>query len=141
MSLYRLVYTSVPKSIGQADIDDILNASRQNNERDNLTGMLLFTSDFFVQVIEGSCETLSERLITIGHDPRHKKLQLRSFEQVDERLFAAWDMHYVAHNQASLAAYGGFFAKSRFQPELMTSSALLKMCQRMACDFQAPLSA
>ncbi|WP_192963887.1 BLUF domain-containing protein [Phycobacter azelaicus] len=141
MSLHRLIYTSVPKSIGPADIDDILKTSRRNNKRDNLTGMLVFTSDFFLQVIEGNCDALSRRLILIGHDQRHERLQLRRFEQVDERLFSAWDMHYVAHNQASLATYGGFFAGARFQPELMTASALLKMCQRMANDVQTPLSA
>ncbi len=52
--LIHLIYTSAATTEpSTAALVDILSASRRNNSRVSVTGMLLYTQDTFFQVLEG----------------------------------------------------------------------------------------
>jgi hypothetical protein len=94
--MYRLIYKSRSKSpIDWVLIDSILQASENNNPESEITGALLATRTHFLQVIEGSFETVNQLFCAIARDPRHDELQLVGFSCVEERVFPNWTMHGI----------------------------------------------
>jgi hypothetical protein len=125
VSLHRLIYISRPVISGAEDINAILETSRRNNNRFALTGVLLFTHEWFVQIIEGGCQTLTERFIAIGTDTRHQDVHLRSFCRIPDRAFDDWNMGYVSHSKADLERLRRFYSTHSFDPSTMDSDSLL----------------
>ena len=57
--MLQLLYVSGASiHLGQADIQEILTASRRNNQRVGITGMLLWADGVFIQVLEGEPDTV-----------------------------------------------------------------------------------
>ncbi len=70
--LVRCLYASRPAKPVQADLlDQILEQSRRNNPPRGITGLLCFTSDVFVQVIEGGRDEVCDLYNAIVRDERH----------------------------------------------------------------------
>lgn len=141
MPLHRLIYMSRPVDIDMSDVDRILAVSRYNNNRDALGGILLFTSDWFVQVLEGSCLTLSTAFLRIGNDPRHTDLHLRSYEPVACRAFGAWGMSYVTQGAKTLDNFTRFFPRRYFEPDRMSAQALMELCLAVHEEGASPVHA
>lgn len=94
--LYRLTYFSTPKDgLAEADILSILKAARSSNTKTNISGFLTFHEHCFLQVLEGSRESLSDTFVRISRDPRHHHIVLMGFEPIDQRAFPAWSMGYL----------------------------------------------
>ena len=92
----QLLYASnTSRDVSQDVLDDILAASRRNNPRDGITGMLLYVEGGFMQVLEGGRETVNRLYARIANDPRHQDVTLLSYQEIDERRFASWTMGHV----------------------------------------------
>ena len=91
--LYRLVYTSARSSkCTEEDIEQILEVSRRNNAKIDVTGILIHTKDRFLQVLEGEKETVMRVYSKIENDERHGGSNMRFCEPVKQRYFADWEM-------------------------------------------------
>ncbi len=75
-------------------VESILSASRRNNARDGLTGLLIVGGRRFLQVLEGPAEALDRAYARIKQDPRHFALVELSRRQVSAPSFPEWDMGY-----------------------------------------------
>lgn len=97
MPVHQLIYSSRYKP-GPATasrpkvLDAILITSRRNNERDGLTGFLLFDQTWFFQILEGEHEPVLTRYSRIQRDPRHQAVQLMALRRVAQRTFPEWSM-------------------------------------------------
>lgn len=95
--LTRLVYHS-ENHLGAIDgrmiasLNAIMDASNRNNERDGVTGALLFDTLWFVQILEGEREAISATLRRILSDERHDAVTIMDCRPIDDRLFANWWM-------------------------------------------------
>ena len=95
MNLSRLLYVSgATRPMSDADLDDILRASRANNGRLGVTGMLLWADGAFIQVLEGDAATIARLLDRIRRDERHRNVMVILEQRVDRRVFGAWEMGY-----------------------------------------------
>jgi hypothetical protein len=75
MYLVSLIYASIPEEgFSKEDIEDILTKSKKNNERDDITGMLCFNHNYFLQCLEGSRESVNRTYSRICNDNRHKEM-------------------------------------------------------------------
>lgn len=91
--MYRIIYRSEPTNpLNWEKVREILVQSEHNNEEQDITGILLATEHSFLQVIEGKYETVNQLFMKIVADPRHKNIQLISFDLIDSRLFSGWGM-------------------------------------------------
>ncbi|WP_421763130.1 BLUF domain-containing protein [Ekhidna sp.] len=91
--LYRLVYTSARlKNCSDKDVKQILQVSRRNNSKINVTGILIHTKDRFLQVLEGDKDVVMGLYNKIEKDDRHGGSVMRFCESVDQRYFSDWDM-------------------------------------------------
>ena len=73
------------------ELTDVANA---NNEKLNVTGCMVYASGYFLQLLEGSAESVDILYRKIEKDVRHKgtKLLLESRVDEDRRLFDKWFM-------------------------------------------------
>lgn len=94
--LNSIVYKSRCKGLADWDlVNSILASSARNNPANGITGVLVATETHFLQVLEGEFEVLNATFERIARDPRHEKVQLISFAEIEERKFGDWAMHAV----------------------------------------------
>ena len=93
--LTHLIYTSAASpEFHPADLKAILQIARRNNAQLSVTGLLLFTSGSFFQVLEGEEAKLLELFAHISLDPRHMSVTKIIQEPIAQRYFGDWTMGY-----------------------------------------------
>jgi hypothetical protein len=78
-----------------AEIQQILEVSRVNNSRDDVTGALLFNAGWFAQVLEGPKPAIERVFERIQRDARHGDVTVLKCGEVGPRDFAEWSMAHV----------------------------------------------
>ena len=95
--LVRCLYASRAKlPLTPSLLDGLLAQCRRNNPRRGVTGLLCFTSDTFVQVLEGGRDQVCDLLANILRDERHHSVRLLSYDEIIERRFGNWTMGQVS---------------------------------------------
>ena len=94
--LVRLMYASrAIEPVRPETLNAILKKSTQNNPASGVTGVLCFSGDIFLQVLEGGRLPVSKLYNRIAQDPRHRDVVLLSYDEIEERSFAGWAMGQV----------------------------------------------
>ena len=94
--LVRLLYASCPAApLTASMVDSILEQSRVNNPHQGITGLLCFTEDIFIQLLEGGRDEVCELFNAIVRDDRHANVRILVFEEIAERRFGGWTMGQV----------------------------------------------
>jgi Sensors of blue-light using FAD len=94
--LVRLMYASrATETVRPEALNAILKKSTSNNPGVGITGVLCFSGDIFLQVLEGGRSQVSKLYNRIAQDPRHRDVVLLSYDEIDERSFAGWAMGQV----------------------------------------------
>ena len=60
-----------------------------------MTGVLCFSGDIFLQVLEGGRAAVNRLYNRIVADSRHTQVELLRYEEIGERRFAGWSMGQV----------------------------------------------
>ncbi|MEZ5892881.1 MAG: BLUF domain-containing protein [Parvularculaceae bacterium] len=112
--LETIVYTSAAWSERpeEAGLDAILAASRRNNARAGLTGVLLFAKGSFIQALEGPPAALAETYGRILKDRRHRLVIELYRAPIAGRNFGDWSMGYRAADMGPLAGAFDLTAKA-----------------------------
>jgi len=91
--LIYLLYTSTrTKKCTQTEIDKILTVCNQHNLAENITGVLLYSENKFVQYLEGEYTILTSLYDKIKEDDRHQKVRLMAVGMIEQRAFPSWHM-------------------------------------------------
>ena len=94
--MVRCIYASrATSALVPAAVESILVQSRTNNPRNGITGILCYSDDTFIQVLEGGRDAVCELYNTIVRDARHTQVRLLVFEEIEERKFCNWSMGHV----------------------------------------------
>ena len=89
--LVRLMYASrATETVRPEVLNAILRKSTQNNPAVGVTGVLCFSGNIYLQVLEGGRSHVSALYNRIAADPRHSDVVLLSYEDIAERGFAGW---------------------------------------------------
>lgn len=93
--VYQVSYvSSAAKSVGEADIKDIIAHSRKMNPVRGITGVLLYRGGIFLQLLEGDQAEVSKIYEKIEKDPRHTNV-IKLFEEIkNPRIYSDWSMAY-----------------------------------------------
>lgn len=128
--LVRLLYASrATGPLIESVQESILQQSRAHNPAKGITGILCFSEDMFMQVLEGGRDEVCELYNTIVRDARHKEVRILSFEEIRERRFGSWTMGQVnlaKVNTALLLKYGERPELNPFATSGQASMALLE---------------
>jgi hypothetical protein len=89
--LRRIAYLSRPcDNFPVTEIPRIFRVSRQRNADEGVSGVLVCTGNYFLEVIEGTQETIAELWERVLSDPRHVDAIVLADEVAEERWFADW---------------------------------------------------
>jgi hypothetical protein len=109
--LYRVCYSSKATApMTEAGLEDILAAAHRNNDADGVTGVLLYTEGYFLQILEGERQAVERTLVRIAGDPRHEALRSFGATEVPEREFEKWRMAFLNPSADELAQWIGLDA-------------------------------
>jgi len=103
-SLVHLIYTSAHvQPLSQAEVDALIEQSRESNRRNGITGILFYVGGCFMQVVEGEPRAIGELYAKLLRDPRHTRVTLIIQEAIQHRFFGDWTMAMAAVGSAELA--------------------------------------
>lgn len=96
MSIKQVVYMSkASEFVNHAEIAKLLLTSRLNNKIYDITGVLIYYNDHFLQVIEGPSAEISKLFSNIIIDPRNYDVEVLQERTISERDFINWSMAFV----------------------------------------------
>ena len=86
--LVRLLYASrAAAPLTDSVLEEILVQSRRNNPAQGVTGILCYSGEQFIQVLEGGRDEVCELFNAIVRDSRHVQVRILSYEEIPERRF------------------------------------------------------
>lgn len=97
VSLARLLYVSeLAPGVPVTEVSRIVATARQRNDRDEITGLLVFDGATFCQYIEGPAAAMAALVERLRADPRHGQMKVLIAGAVDGgRRFSDWRLGYV----------------------------------------------
>jgi hypothetical protein len=116
--------------------DSILEQSRTHNPQLGITGILCYSDNVFIQVLEGGRDEVCELYNTIARDRRHQEVRILSFEEIRERRFGAWTMGQVnlaKVNPSLLLKYG---ERAELNPFACSGTATLSLLDELIATAQ-----
>lgn len=126
--LVRLLYASRATEALRSDgLATILRQSKRNNPRHGVTGVLCFSGDIFLQVLEGGRASVNAVFHRIASDPRHRDVELLSYEEIDERRFAGWSMGQVDMERLNPALVLKYSATTVLDPYSVSGSVSMAL--------------
>ncbi|HEX8279730.1 MAG TPA: BLUF domain-containing protein [Chthoniobacterales bacterium] len=139
MKLYFLIYVSVATDeLNEPQLFEMLKLSRANNERDDITGMLLYKDGRFMQLLEGPESAVCATYSRIARDLRHRDVTILLEGPIQERDFTEWSMGFQALDNETARATPGFspfldvkFSVFEFQSDPSRAHQLLRIFRRM----------
>lgn len=92
--IYLVYVSSATKLFTEDELLELLQKARTNNQRDGITGMLLYSNGNFIQVIEGDEDAVLSLHNRILSDPRHTRIITLLQRPLTKRMFAEWSMGF-----------------------------------------------
>jgi hypothetical protein len=132
--MYHLVYVSYATArLSEAELIELLQKCRVNNKAKDITGMMLYLQERFIQVLEGDYTLVKRVLNRIEKDPRHQKVSVILEGESSERIFKNWSMGFKNLSLADYNELSGFqdmdtfFAKQNVSNESSAPLIFLKL--------------
>lgn len=93
MGLYKLLFTSkASNKMTESDIFKIVDRAKKVNAAHNITGLLLYVNDSFIQLLEGNEEDVKQLSSKITQDERHEQVRTIIQGPAKKRDFDSWNM-------------------------------------------------
>lgn len=93
--MIQLVYASAAtQPMSTNELNALLRRARSKNRLYEVTGMLLYHSGSFLQVLEGPESGIETIYRSIDRDPRHVRPKILSRENIRRREFDGWSMGF-----------------------------------------------
>jgi hypothetical protein len=125
----RIIYCSqASHDVSPDELVSLLEQARLHNDQAGLSGMLLYCSQSFLQVLEGDAHALEATYARIVADARHTNLRLLLDAEVVSPLFPDWTMGFEHVDDEDLAEeLDGFTAALDYplvNPDLITNAGV-----------------
>lgn len=93
--MFHVIYVSTAtRALTKKDLVELLDVARNRNQGLGLTGLLLYSKERFIQVLEGDEAAVKEVWSSIKADNRHKDIDLLRYEVKSQRHFPDWRMGF-----------------------------------------------
>ena len=134
--MIRLVYVSTcAESVQFEDIQEILHAAETWNAAREISGMLCWSGEFFLQCLEGERGLVTQCFAHIAGDRRHHSVELIVSSPTTVRWFSTWGMGFtriMSSNRVDLPNFAG----GSFNPYLLEATDLQDTFARLASQAQ-----
>ena len=96
---HAIVYVStVTQEMERKEIKDLLNNSKEWNNKNGITGLLLYSGGNFFQIIEGEKNMISELFQEIKSDKRHQDIIQIFGKEIHKKAYDGYDSDYVSED-------------------------------------------
>lgn len=126
--LFRLIYLS--RNTGTFSVSkaqQIITVSESNNKDRQLTGMLLYANNHYLQMLEGYVLEINEIYEQIARDERHDKIALLGMNHADKRIFPEWQMRFANLDEIKIPKQVQEEGKSPYAPFPMSYDGALEI--------------
>ncbi|MFM2590307.1 BLUF domain-containing protein [Vibrio sp. TBV020] len=124
MFLTRLIYaSSIAEGFNISDVENIIYSARENNSRLDVTGLLCFNQNYFLQCLEGSRTNVNHVYQQILNDHRHTKIIMLDYREISVREFSNWAMGYVPSTSMTAPINLRYSGSSEFNPYAMSGNS------------------
>jgi hypothetical protein len=107
--MHHIIYLSRATAPFTDDqLHELLEQARVRNATLDVTGLLLYGSQQFMQVLEGEEAAVRTIYEAIKRDPRHQNVTAYADKGIEQRAFAGWDMAFEATSAARFAEVAGY---------------------------------
>src|ERR1700760_4490612 len=93
---YIVYISTTSKILNESELTEMLKENYLNNRRANITGMLIYTEGSFIQVLEGSEDSLRRTYQEIVQDSRQKNIIKLAEDNIVSPIFNDWSMAFKA---------------------------------------------
>jgi len=130
--LVRLLYASRSAAPLTASlVNSLLEKSRAYNPLRGITGILCFSEDLFIQVLEGGRDEVCELFNAIARDDRHRNVRILIYEEIRERRFGGWTMGQVNIARVNASLLLKYSEKAVLNPFAGSGRASLKLLDEL----------
>lgn len=128
MFLTRLVYAStIEKGFDLSTVENIVYSAREHNQALDVTGMLCFDRNFFLQCLEGSRTNVNLVYQRILNDKRHSKIIMLDYREISAREFSQWSMGYSPSSSLTASLYLRYSGAKEFNPYEMSGESAYQL--------------
>ena len=132
MQLARLIYTSTASDrCDQKQVEGILEVSMKLNAVNGITGILYYSSEYFMQYLEGGGDKVDETYARLARDERHHSLRLVEAAAIQSREFEDWNMAYVPKSTIITPLNLEFMRGTEFNPREISASEALELTKKL----------
>ena|ERR1700722_2874619 len=127
MPLIQLVYASTAtRPLEEEPLKELVAKARVNNTRLEVTGLLLYKNESFLQVLEGEAGKTTLLFEKIRQDKRHESVVVLRRRPIEVRSFPDWAMGFTFVTEKRQETLVGFldFLRVRKFPDLVGDSVL-----------------
>lgn len=130
--LVRLLYASrAARPMTAKLVASILEQCQKNNPQRGVTGVLCYSDDIFLQVLEGGRDAVCETFNAIVRDERHKEVRLLGFEEISERLFGGWTMGQVNMEKVNSSLLLKYAEKAELDPFVVSGRVSMALLEEL----------
>lgn len=131
--ILRLTYISrYNNHNANGEVTRILAQAQQNNERNGITGALVFNHNYFLQSIEGARPIINELLRKLIKDDRHFSLQVVECCEVEQRRWSKWSMKYLIPSDENKGYALKYSTGTHFNPYLMSTPQIMMLIDTLS---------
>ncbi|WPB55185.1 BLUF domain-containing protein [Xylophilus sp. GOD-11R] len=94
LAMVMYISRSAPTT-SRPDVEKVVAAARRNNELRRVTGAMMWTGRYFVQVLEGELPAVIATHKLITQDTRHHAMKVLFQGELESRNFSRWSMAFV----------------------------------------------
>jgi hypothetical protein len=130
--LVRLLYASrAAKPLTAKTVAAILFECQSNNPARGITGVLCYSDDIFLQVLEGGRDAVCETFNAIVRDARHEEVRLLAFDEISERRFGGWTMGQVNIEKVNPTLLLKYAETAELNPFLVSGKVSLALLEEL----------
>lgn len=116
--MHHIIYLSQAKAdLSPTELVFILIQARENNQRQNVTGALVYGRGQFMQVLEGEESVITSIYQKIVTDTRHYDALKLVDKPVQQRSFHDWSMAFAELTTAQFDHLTGYMLPSEFEQQ------------------------
>ena len=108
-TMHSLLYiSSAREPFTTKQLNKLLVSICRKNEREKITGVLLYKSGNFMQLLEGSEDAVGRIFLSICNDSRHWAITVLQRSDSTERMFPRWSMAWRNLDDPGILTQPGF---------------------------------
>ncbi len=133
--IVRCLYASrAAAPLKPAVIEGILEQSRTQNPPRGITGILCYSGDVFIQVLEGGRDEVCELFNAIVRDQRHTHVRLLAYDEIRERKFSNWTMGHVDLSRINPGLLLKYHEKAVLNPFACSGDATMALLDELVAS-------